>query len=132
MSTDIYARDQHAMLEADFTVQTCWDADQLDLGRVATLPGWRRCARRRRGIRSCGTGCIGGTCAVELRPSRFGRPAYSASPPCPESATECTALMNDAGFPPKTPNRRVVGASSGVPIAPCMFNNTADWPRSLT
>jgi len=29
-------------LEADVTVQTCWDADRLDLGRVGTRPDPRR------------------------------------------------------------------------------------------
>ena len=26
------------LLEADITIQTCWDADRLDLGRVGTVP----------------------------------------------------------------------------------------------
>jgi uncharacterized protein len=30
------------MTEADITVQTCWDADRLDLGRVGTRPDTRR------------------------------------------------------------------------------------------
>ena len=36
----IQACDLHTegYLEADITVQTCWDADRLDLGRVGTTP----------------------------------------------------------------------------------------------
>ena len=28
--------------EADITIQTCWDADRLDLGRVGTMPDPKR------------------------------------------------------------------------------------------
>jgi uncharacterized protein len=36
----VYACEQHSngLTEADITVQTCWDADRLDLGRVGTTP----------------------------------------------------------------------------------------------
>mgnify|MGYP003995044585 CR=1 FL=1 len=36
----IYACENHSdgLTEADITVQTCWDADRLDLGRVGTTP----------------------------------------------------------------------------------------------
>jgi uncharacterized protein len=30
--------DRDGLLEADLTVQTCWDADRLDLGRVGKTP----------------------------------------------------------------------------------------------
>jgi len=30
------------LIEGDITVQTCWDADRLDLGRVGTAPDPRR------------------------------------------------------------------------------------------
>jgi len=30
--------DRDGLLEADITVQTCWDADRLDLGRVGKTP----------------------------------------------------------------------------------------------
>jgi uncharacterized protein len=30
------------MTEADITVQTCWDADRLDLGRIGVMPDPRR------------------------------------------------------------------------------------------
>jgi uncharacterized protein len=35
-----YACEYHSdgMTDADITVQTCWDADRLDLGRVGTMP----------------------------------------------------------------------------------------------
>jgi uncharacterized protein len=26
------------LIDADITIQTCWDADRLDLGRVGTTP----------------------------------------------------------------------------------------------
>ena len=57
-----YAVRHHSdgLIEADITVQTCWDADRLDLGRVGKTPQWRGCARRRRGIRCCATRRIGG------------------------------------------------------------------------
>lgn len=32
----------HGVLEADVTVQTCWDADRLDLGRVGITPSPER------------------------------------------------------------------------------------------
>jgi uncharacterized protein len=37
----IYAVRRHSdgLTEADVTVQTCWDADRLDLGRVGIVPG---------------------------------------------------------------------------------------------
>lgn len=31
--------------EADITIQTCWDADRLDLGRVGIVPARRNFAR---------------------------------------------------------------------------------------
>jgi uncharacterized protein len=36
----VYACENHSdgLTEADATVQTCWDADRLDLGRVGTTP----------------------------------------------------------------------------------------------
>jgi len=36
----IYACTHHSdgLTEADVTVQTCWDADRLDLGRIGTVP----------------------------------------------------------------------------------------------
>jgi uncharacterized protein len=36
----VYACEQHSngLTEGDVTVQTCWDADRLDLGRVGTTP----------------------------------------------------------------------------------------------
>ncbi len=36
----VYACEKHSngLTEADITVQTCWDADRLDLGRVGTTP----------------------------------------------------------------------------------------------
>jgi uncharacterized protein len=36
----VQACQQHSngLTEADITVQTCWDADRLDLGRVGTMP----------------------------------------------------------------------------------------------
>jgi uncharacterized protein len=36
----IYACEHHSdgLIEADITVQTCWDADRLDLGRVGIRP----------------------------------------------------------------------------------------------
>ena len=35
-----YAVRHHSdgLIEADVTVQTCWDADRLDLGRVGIVP----------------------------------------------------------------------------------------------
>jgi uncharacterized protein len=35
-----YAVRHHSdgLIEADVTVQTCWDADRLDLGRVGIIP----------------------------------------------------------------------------------------------
>lgn len=38
-----YAIDKHSdgLIEADVTVQTCWDADRLDLGRVGIKPDQR-------------------------------------------------------------------------------------------
>ena len=40
----IYACTHHSdgMTEADVTVQTCWDADRLDLGRIGVEPNPRR------------------------------------------------------------------------------------------
>ena len=32
------ARHTDGLTEADITIQTCWDADRLDLGRVGTMP----------------------------------------------------------------------------------------------
>jgi uncharacterized protein len=32
------ARHSHGLTEADVTVQTCWDADRLDLGRIGIEP----------------------------------------------------------------------------------------------
>ena len=36
----VYACENHSdgLTDADITVQTCWDADRLDLGRVGTTP----------------------------------------------------------------------------------------------
>ncbi len=36
----VYAYENHSdgLKEADITVQTCWDAGRLDLGRVGTTP----------------------------------------------------------------------------------------------
>jgi uncharacterized protein len=40
MTLLVQACEQHSngIIEADITVQTCWDADRLDLGRVGTTP----------------------------------------------------------------------------------------------
>jgi uncharacterized protein len=40
----IYACTHHSygLTEADVTVQTCWDADRLDLGRIGVVPDPRR------------------------------------------------------------------------------------------
>ena len=40
----VYACEFHSdgLIEADITVQTCWDADRLDLGRVGIRPDPRR------------------------------------------------------------------------------------------
>mgnify|MGYP001818361523 CR=1 FL=1 len=40
----IYACTHHSdgLTEADVTVQTCWDADRLDLGRIGTVPDPQR------------------------------------------------------------------------------------------
>jgi uncharacterized protein len=40
----IYACERHTdgLIEADVTVQTCWDADRLDLGRVDITPNPKR------------------------------------------------------------------------------------------
>lgn len=32
----------NGLLEADLTVQVCWDADRLDLGRVGNVPSPKR------------------------------------------------------------------------------------------
>ena len=32
------ARHTDGLIEADITIQTCWDADRLDLGRVGIMP----------------------------------------------------------------------------------------------
>ena len=32
------AHHTHGLIEADVTIQTCWDADRLDLGRVGIIP----------------------------------------------------------------------------------------------
>jgi uncharacterized protein len=43
MNLLVQACEQHSngQTEADITVQTCWDADRLDLGRVGTTPDSR-------------------------------------------------------------------------------------------
>ena len=40
--TDACRGHSDGMTEADVTIQTCWDADRLDLGRVGTRPVPRR------------------------------------------------------------------------------------------
>ncbi len=35
---DACARHSDGMLDADVTIQTCWDADRLDLGRIGVIP----------------------------------------------------------------------------------------------
>ena len=39
----VYACERHSdgLIEADITVQTCWDADRLDLGRIGIKPDSR-------------------------------------------------------------------------------------------
>ena len=39
----VYACERHSdgLIEADITVQTCWDADRLDLGRIGIKPNSR-------------------------------------------------------------------------------------------
>lgn len=55
----------HGQTEADVTVQTCWDADRLDLGRVGTRPDpFYLCtdaAKDRRVIRWSYARSVGGT-----------------------------------------------------------------------
>ena len=68
------ARHTDGLVEGDITIQTCWDSDRLDLGRVGIVPApkklctpaaktWEiiKWADGRATLRSCrlGEGCVG-------------------------------------------------------------------------